>query len=160
MAGVFHPVVLDAEYRRKPNAYFERTREEKLAQQFLDDEQLMFRRSKLDELGSTDLFRTEYPSTPLEAFLTSGRCFVEDACLRDAEAEIYTPDFRGEFQDGQLYEGSYGPYRVAPPEEDNYVIGVDVAEGLPMATTAALRSLMGMATGGVLARAHRPLCLR
>lgn len=64
------------EYRRKPNPYFERTPEEdKLAKAYnLDDAQLAFRRAKLDELGSTDLFRQEYPSTPLEAFLTSGRC--------------------------------------------------------------------------------------
>ena len=74
----------------------------------------MFRCSKLDELGSTDLFRQEYPSTPLEAFLTSGRCFVEDACLRDAEAEVYTPDFRGEFQDGQSHEGIRSLQGMAP----------------------------------------------
>ena len=63
----------------------------KLAQQYgLSDEQLCFRRAKLDELGSADLFRQEYPSTPLESFLTSGRCFVEDSCLRAAEQECYT----------------------------------------------------------------------
>jgi len=135
------------EYRRRLNPYFERTpEEEKLAQQYgLDDEQLMFRRAKLDELGSSDLFRQEYPSTPLEAFLTSGRCFVEDACLRDAEGEVYTPDFRGEFMDGQMHEGSYGPYREwHQPEEDNYVIGVDVAEGLAYGDYSCAQVLDGL----------------
>lgn len=122
------------EYRRKPSPYFERTPEEdKLAAAYkLDDAQLAFRRAKLDELGSTDLFRQEYPSTPLEAFLTSGRCFVEDAVLRDAEDNCYTPDFIGDYRSGLLESHSHGPYRewCTPNSDDNYVIGVDVAEGL------------------------------
>lgn len=122
------------EYRRKVNPYFERTpEEEKLAQAYkLDDEQLMFRRAKLDELGSSDLFRQEYPSTPLEAFLTSGRCFVEDAVLRDAEDNCYTPDFRGDYRSGVLENYTHGPYKewCNPDPDETYVIGVDVAEGL------------------------------
>lgn len=122
------------EYRRKPSPYFEATPEEyKLAQLYnLDDSQLAFRRAKLDELGSSDLFRQEYPSTPLESFLTSGRCFVEDNCLKDAEQDCYTPDFRGEFRNGILVDRQSGPYKewYAPMKDESYVIGVDVAEGL------------------------------
>ena len=122
------------EYVRKPSPYFEATPEEyKLAQQYgLSDEQLCFRRAKLDELGSADLFRQEYPSTPLESFLTSGRCFVEDSCLRAAEQECYTPDFRGDYRNGALQAHSSGPYKewCPPMQEESYVIGVDVAEGL------------------------------
>ena len=122
------------EYVRKPSPYFEATPEEyKLSQQYgLTDEQLCFRRSKLDELGSSDLFRQEYPSTPLESFLTSGRCFVEDSCLRSAEQECYTPDFRGDYRHGELQAHSSGPYKewCPPLREESYVIGVDVAEGL------------------------------
>ena len=110
------------EYVRKPDPYFEATPEEyKLAQQYrLSDAQLCFRRAKLDELGSTDLFKQEYPSTPLESFLTSGRCFVEDAALRDAEDECYTPDFRGDYRAGQMLKHSSGPYKEwCPPMRDD-----------------------------------------
>ena len=122
------------EYVRKPSPYFEATPEEyKLAQQYkLTDEQLCFRRAKLDELGSSDLFRQEYPSTPIESFLTSGRCFVEDSALRSAEDECYTPDFRGDYRAGVLSAHSSGPYKewCPPLSDESYVIGVDVAEGL------------------------------
>lgn len=122
------------EYRRKPSPYFESTPEEdKLAKLYnLDASQLAFRRSKLDELGSNDLFRQEYPSNPVESFLTSGRCFVEDAHLTEAEQNCYSPDFSGDFQNGILISRTSGPYRewIPPVREETYTIGVDVAEGL------------------------------
>ena len=121
------------EYRRTVSPYFERTEEEEeLARRYeLDDAQLCFRRSKLDELGSTDLFCQEYPSTPLEAFLTSGRCFVEDPCLVKAEHSCYTPDFSGELVNGEIIPRPHGRYKEwDSPREGSYVIGVDVAEGL------------------------------
>ena len=122
------------EYRATVRPYFERTKdEEQLAAKYgLDDEQLQFRRNKMDELGGHDLFRQEYPSTPIEAFLTSGRCFVEEQVIADAETECYTPDFIGEFRQDGMFERSSGPYREwSPPNvDDSYVIGVDVAEGL------------------------------
>ena len=122
------------EYTRKPDPYFRRTPEEdKIAKAYnLDDGQLCFRRSKLDELGGTDLFRQEYPSTPIESFLTSGRCFVEEKALAVAESECYSPDFIGELREGlitPLEKGSYKEW-LPPIPDENYVIGVDVAEGL------------------------------
>jgi len=129
----FVPWYAMAEYKAKVRPYFERTKdEEQLAAKFdLTDEQLQFRRNKMDELGGHDLFKQEYPSTPYEAFLTSGRCFVEDEVIGDAEKDCYTPDFIGEF-DGNLHRRSSGPYREwsPPSKDDSYVIGVDVAEGL------------------------------
>ena len=136
------------EYVRQVSPYFEATPEEyKLAQQYgLSDEQLCFRRAKLDELGSSDLFRQEYPSTPLESFLTSGRCFVEEAALRSAENECYTPDFRGDYRNGILTAHSSGPYREwhAPSSHENYVIGVDVAEGLNYGDYSVAQVLDGL----------------
>lgn len=130
----FVPWFAMAEYRAKVRPYFERSREEEqLAEKYnLSDEQLQFRRNKIDELGGFDLFKQEYPTTPLEAFLTSGRCFVEDEVLGDAEKECYTPDFVGEFLSDGMAERSNGPYRewYAPSQDESYVIGVDVAEGL------------------------------
>jgi hypothetical protein len=131
---LFVPWFWMPEYRRTPSPYFERTGEEdKLAKGYgLDDEQLCFRRTKIDELGGTDLFKQEYPSTPLESFLTSGRCFVEENHLVTAQNDCYTPDFRGDYRAGSLDPRTNGPYRewVPPRKEGSYTIGVDVAEGL------------------------------
>ena len=130
----FVPWFVMDEYRRKLRPYFERTTEEEaLSEKYdLDDEQLQFRRDKIDELGSLDLFRQEYPSNEMEAFLTSGRCFVEDNVLSAAEEECYTPDFIGELSQSQLYERDSGPYREwhRPMDNESYVIGADIAEGL------------------------------
>ena len=130
----FVPWFAMQEYRATVRPYFERTREEeKLADQYgLDDQQLQFRRNKMDELGGNDLFRQEYPTTAIEAFLTSGRCFVEENVLADAEKEVYTPDFIGELRSDGMSERTSGPYRewYPPNPDDSYVIGVDVAEGL------------------------------
>ena len=122
------------DYRRKPSPYFDATPEEyALAKRYgLDDAQLCFRRAKLDELGGTDLFQQEYPANPLEAFLTSGRCFVEATHLTVCENDTYTADFKGDMLGGNLERRTFGNYQEwVPPEENvNYCIGVDVAEGL------------------------------
>jgi hypothetical protein len=131
---LFVPWFWMPEYRRKPSPYFEATREEeKLAQLYsLDDSQLCFRRSKIDELGGVDLFKQEYPSTAIESFLTSGRCFVEDNHLVTAQNDCYTPDFVGDFRGGSLDPRMNGPYRewCKPRRDVAYTIGIDVAEGL------------------------------
>jgi len=131
---LFVPWFWMPEYRVKPSPYFERTsEEEKLAQLYgLDDPQLCFRRAKIDELGGTDLFKQEYPSTPVESFLTSGRCFVEDNHLVTAENDCYTPDFLGDYRAGSLDPRTSGPYKEwqVPRKDVSYTIGVDVAEGL------------------------------
>jgi hypothetical protein len=69
---VFLPWSLDPEYRRKPDAGFTMTAEEKtLATAFkLDPEQLAWRRTKLAQIGA-DLFPQEYPLTPDSAFVAS-----------------------------------------------------------------------------------------
>tara|TARA_R100000655_G_scaffold77237_1_gene116281 strand:- start:561 stop:1937 length:1377 start_codon:yes stop_codon:yes gene_type:complete len=122
------------EYRKQPSPYFEATPEEyKLAERYgLDDAQLCFRRAKLDELGGTDLWNQEYPSNPLQAFLSSGRCFVEEEHLTVAENDCYTPDFRGDIINGQLSKRTYGSYKEwhPPVSEGSYTMGCDVAEGL------------------------------
>lgn len=131
---IFIPWYWMPEYRRKPSPYFVATPEEyELAQKYnLDDAQLAFRRSKLDELGGTELFAQEYPANILESFLTSGRCFVEAPTLNRAENNCYTADFSGEFSGGQLIERAHGNYQEwqPPSREESFVVGVDVAEGL------------------------------
>jgi hypothetical protein len=62
------------EYRAKVPEGFERTIEEiELVHLYgLDDEQLAWRRSKISDKG-IDKFKQEYPCTPEEAFINSGR---------------------------------------------------------------------------------------
>lgn len=137
---IFVPWFWMPEYVRPVDPYFERTEEEeKLAQiHNLSNEQLSFRRYKISELGSVDGFKQEYPSTPEEAFLFSGRCFVEESHLLDAQRDCYKPSFEGDFRVNsskaiEMVEREGGPYRqwiknIDPDER--FCIGVDIAEGL------------------------------
>ena len=71
----FIPWYMMPDYKRKVDPYFELEREEEDIKRMFDlsDEQIMFRRLKIQELGGEDLFRQEYPSTPQEALVTAGR---------------------------------------------------------------------------------------
>lgn len=132
---IFIPWYWLPEYTKKTDPYFERTsEEEKLATLYnLSNEQLNWRRSKIDELGSNDLFKQEYPCTPEEAFLFSGRSFVEEDCLMDAERDCYTPYIEGSFKNGvvtQHADGTYKQWIKHIDPDERYCIGVDVSEGL------------------------------
>tara|TARA_R100001460_G_scaffold10279_2_gene24354 strand:+ start:389 stop:1966 length:1578 start_codon:yes stop_codon:yes gene_type:complete len=130
----FIPWSMMPEYRRKINKYFERTDEEEvLANMFhLDDEQLNFRRAKIQDLGGEDLFRQEYPITPQEAFLTTGRVFVEPKYIDAAYNECYSPTWRGHLRGKEMMENNNGPLKIFehPKADHRYCIGVDVSEGL------------------------------
>ena len=132
---VFIPWFWMPEYREPVHRYWEMTREEeKLAQLYrLTPEQLNFRRLKIDELGSTELFLQEYPSNVDEAFRFSGHCFVEEEHVAAAELECYSPIFEGDFSKTGRMEprlgGSFKQYQPVRPDE-RYCIGADVAEGL------------------------------
>ena len=94
-------------------ANFERTPEEEelvVKEYGLDDEQLMFRRRKIAQNG-IDLFMQEYPATPDEAFLTTGRPVFNpeqlQKCLKDTqdieeklalEGDEWVNHHRGELQ--------------------------------------------------------------
>lgn len=130
---IFVPWFLLPEYARKAPGDFEKTEEEEgLAEEYdLSDDQLFWRRGKVAELGD-DLFRQEYPATPLEAFLTTGRTFVEPKYLDSVQDEVWSPTFVGDVREGAFIPCAGGPLRVwSPPMEgEHYSIGVDVAEGL------------------------------
>lgn len=124
------------EYREPVHRYWEPTKdEEKLAELYqLTPEQLNFRRLKIDELGSLELFLQEYPSNVDEAFRFSGHCFVEETHLLTAEMECYSPIFVGDVcirsgkRDARL-GGNFKQFQPIVPSE-RYCIGADVAEGL------------------------------
>jgi hypothetical protein len=70
---IFLPWQLDPNYRREVPKDFKMDAEEtKLAELYgLDPEQVCWRRAKLDELGNSELFPQEYPSSAEEAFVSS-----------------------------------------------------------------------------------------
>ena len=109
---VFIPWFTDPTYREAVPANFERTPdEEELVKEYgLDDEQLMFRRRKVAQNG-IELFMQEYPATPDQAFLTSGRPVFNpeqiQQCLENTqdieeklalEGEDWVHNHRGELQ--------------------------------------------------------------
>jgi len=71
--AVFLPWNLDPGYRRKVDVDFVMDEEErKLAELHnLDSEQIAWRRAKINQLGSPEYFRQEYPLTPSEAYISS-----------------------------------------------------------------------------------------
>jgi hypothetical protein len=133
---VFIPWFWMPEYRAKVNPYFKATPDEDrlMGLYKLSPEQIMFRRRKMDELGSEDLFRQEYPSTPEEAFLFSGRRFIDEKDIERAAIECFSPRLRGEIiaDTGQIYDNPHGRYAefIEPRHEQAYCIGIDVSEGL------------------------------
>ena len=130
----FIPWFMMPDYQRKVDPYFELEREEEdiKAMYDLTDEQIMFRRLKIQELGGEDLFRQEYPSTPQEAFLTTGRLFVEPKYIDQAAVECFTPVERCDVRDSELVPHKQGLLKIFENPRDSlrYCIGVDVAEGL------------------------------
>lgn len=132
---IFIPWFWQQEYRAAVPADFGRTPDEtKLAALHgLDDEQLVWRRRKIANSG-LELFKQEYPCTPDEAFLTTGRPVFDQekiaellrACPEPTERLAmnisetgFEPDPRGELR---VF------YPVDPLE--TYTIGGDVAMGV------------------------------
>ncbi len=130
---VFLPWFIDPSYREEiPDGFQRSLEEEELAERFgLDDGQLCFRRKKIAQSGR-DLWQQEYPSTPEEAFLTTGRpvfnpqqlqtmleASPEPVTAMTLVGETWQPDSRGELL-------AYRPYDPA----ETYCIGADVAMGV------------------------------
>lgn len=130
---VFLPWFLQAEYRRDATGFEPDGEELRLAARYgLDFEQLAWRRAKIAELKSLQLFRQEYPCEAEEAFIFSGRPVFLAAPLEAAEAECFNPAYRATLAAGGLTKREDGELRVwdDPQPGRRYVIGADVAEGL------------------------------
>lgn len=92
--AVFVPWFWQPEYRRATPGGWSRTpREEELAATYgLDDEQLAWRRAKVDSdfLGDEDAFAVEYPCTPEEAFRAPKRdVFLAPADVAAARKHVF-----------------------------------------------------------------------
>jgi hypothetical protein len=134
---VFLPWFIQDEYREPVPEGFERTPDEEdlVAELGLDDEQLMFRRKKVAQNG-LDLFKQEYPSTPDEAFLTTGRPVFDSEQLAGLLKSPPDPLYRMSAQqtaDGHELQkdprGELLVYREFDAKE-TYYIGADVAMGV------------------------------
>lgn len=101
----------------------------------LDDEQLQWRRFTIrnDCNGDPRVFRQEYPSEPLEAFLLSGEGIFDNEYIQSLLEALDTPGTRYEIDQvkGKVVRADSGELRVfvAPEEGKRYVIGADTAKG-------------------------------
>lgn len=132
------------DYRRKPRKGFVRTGEEQvLADTYgLDDWQLAWRRWCIAEQcgGDVELFHQEYPCTPEEAFVSTGRCAFDkpSLALRIKQVEAVVWD-RGRFQverddadrilSWKWVSDGNGPIRIRVHPQKNvpYVLSGDTA---------------------------------
>lgn len=136
---IFFPWFEMDEYRMLVPPDFVLTEEEKeLKEQFnLDDEQLVWRRWCISAncRGDINVFHQEYPSTPHEAFLASGRPVFDVVKLEEAMREASPPKCVGRTikTKGVIrFQTGYGGYLKIwePPEAKvEYIIGADVASG-------------------------------
>lgn len=130
---VFLPWFIQDEYREPVPEGFVRTPDEQdLVDKFgLDDEQLMFRRRKVAQNG-IDLFKQEYPSTPDEAFLTTGRPVFNPDQLATLLSEAGDPIQRLGLIGEEFQEDPRGELLAYLPHDpaETYYIGADVAMGV------------------------------
>ena len=137
---VFIPWFLQPEYRSEvPEGFVRTPDEEKLvAAHGLDNEQLQWRRYKIGQNG-LDLFKQEYPCTPEEAFLASGRPVFDPEIVAARMKEVKDPiatmalEYKGgdEKFDWEWHHHPAGELRVYHPHSsmEDYYIGADVGEG-------------------------------
>jgi hypothetical protein len=103
-----------------------------VAEYKLDNAQILWRRSKIHELKSEDLFKQEYPFTVMESFLASGRGVFAGKWLQSALDECFNPKMVASVDTIQVSERSDGELLVwdGPRKGGKYSIAADPAEGL------------------------------
>lgn len=130
--AIFVPWYLQDEYRERPPKDFEATEEEReLQQKFgLDNAQIMFRRRRI-RINGLDKFMQEYPLTPEESFLSTGRPVFSPMAVQEYLEESHEPLCRMDALFGDWEEAEKGLLHVyAHPEmNEEYTIGADVAFG-------------------------------
>lgn len=147
---LFIPWFVDPSYRIQVDENFKRSpEEEEIAAQFgLDDNQLMFRRRKIAENGR-EMFMQEYPSTPDEAFISTGRPVFNTEQITQLLAKSPDPITRMSLSNHYVTRGYYdsGAIKEEPTEwkddlrgelfvyinhnpGEQYTIGADVAMGI------------------------------
>lgn len=130
---VFLPWNIQQEYREPVPQNFQRTPEEEelVEKHGLDDEQLMFRRKKIAASGR-ELFMQEYPLTPEEAFITSGRPIFNLEQLQKMLEKAPDPIERLALEQEEWVPNNRGElivYKQHDPGE-TYYIGADISMGV------------------------------
>lgn len=135
-----------SEYSKEAPEGFKRTPdEEKLAAKFnLTDDQLYWRRLKIGEV-TLELFKQEYPSTPDEAFIATGRPVFDPAYIVDRLTVPKEPIARMAVEDGVLNEHPVGELLVYHNLDPKgvYVIGADVGMGVAKGDPSCAQVLDG-----------------
>jgi hypothetical protein len=130
---VFIPWFLDPEYRTPAPKGFDPTpaEEDLAAQHDLDNDQLWWRRLKINQSG-IDLFKQEYPATAEEAFLTTGRPVFDPEALTKRAASLGPIQERMGLVFDKWEPSPVGELHQFMPIESggNYTIGADVAMGV------------------------------
>lgn len=115
------------------------TEEYYIQKQFnLTYEQLNWRRKTISNKcnGDIDMFRQEYPATPEEAFISSGRPVFNLNSLREYDANCTPPKYtldlieKGENITINPHDNGFIQVWKTPTPNEIYFIGADVAEGL------------------------------
>lgn len=93
--AVFYPWFLDKDYRMDYNGFKLMPHEEKLVNELhLDLTQIAWYRFKLNEMeGDLNSLKQEYPSTPLEAFITTGSSLFPMDLVLKRKSEILNKKF-------------------------------------------------------------------
>lgn len=129
----FSPWFDSSEYRVETPDHFERTLEEQdlVDQLGLDNEQLMFRRVNIARTG-LDKFKQEYPSTPDEAFIASGRPVFNPDQIHDMLGKSQPPLYQMAHEQPTFGKHPRGELKVWYERElgQTYYIGADVAMGI------------------------------
>lgn len=128
------------EYRMQVPAGFRLDNEEKALKSLygLDDEQIAWRRWCIANNcgGDKELFKQEYPSNDMEAFLTSGRPVFNTEVLQAMLVECQPPKWVGNVieEKGRVkfveHPKGYLSIWQKPIDGREYIISADVAEGL------------------------------
>jgi hypothetical protein len=129
---VFIPWFIDPDYSLDTTPLEHTPEEEKLIELFaLTDEQLAWRRQKVSENG-LDLFHQEYPATPEEAFLTSGRpVFNPEQLTHIMASSVREPLYRMAWENDKWRKHPRGELAVYVKlkSSETYFIGADVGGG-------------------------------
>lgn len=140
---LFFPWNIHDEYSITPPKYFKMTAEEKRVKKEhkLTLGQIYWRRKKMLEfIGDEKRFFQEYPLTDTEAFLASGNPRFNTSKLEEMRQKCYDPqtyeliertDPRTRLPAITAKPMEGAPLKVwLPPQDSEYVIGADVAEGV------------------------------
>jgi hypothetical protein len=133
------------EYAITPDKGFKLTEEEKEIKETLKitNAQMNWRRMKKAELaGTKQKFEQEYPADDMEAFISSGRPRFDIELLKDYLKNI-KPYVQGDLHKRRFTTSDRGYLKVweKPFQKAQYVIGVDVAEGLETGDNSVIQVL-------------------